>query len=275
VINEVHRQAYLQAMGVASYMPRLQLPGALASRLCELPVRVELPPEEAAVSAAPVIEAGAAAQSPVQQRHGASSSSVAALQALLDDKKPAATTRRAVTSKPVAIEGNAAQANTAIGDQLVPQFSLTVIRGQNLLIIDEGLAGHINPNEYLQLLQNMLFAVGAGKQSLSIGGFSWPMAKNSPLDQTELAARQTLQSFLGKLSEQIQARYWLLMGDTSARYVAEPDLAKGSLVAHPSLSLQMLCTESAGQMLAEPMLKAQVWQQLQVLSQLLRQAPEA
>jgi hypothetical protein len=192
---------------------------------------------------------------------------------LLDDKKPASTARKTASQPAVAIDSNDVVPSPVAADQQVPQFSLTVIRGQNLLIIDEGLAGHINPNEYLQLLQNMLFAVGAGKQSLSIGGFAWPMAKNSPLDQTELAARQTLQSFLGKLTEQLQARYWLLMGDTAARYVAEPDLAKGSLVAHASLSLQMIRTESAAQMLAEPTLKARVWQQLQVLSQLLRQAP--
>jgi hypothetical protein len=258
-MNEVQRQAYLRAMEVDSYFPRLKLPGALASTLCQLPDISEASVVDASLLAdVETVPAEVINAEPVNKAGG---SRVAALQALLGDK-PSAPVKKKIVAQPESIEG--AVADTEQQTQSTPHFSLSIIRGQNLLIIDEGLQGHVNPSEYLQLLHNILVAIGAGKQQLSIDAFVWPMVKNSPLDQSEVAARETLVSFLSKQCLQLGAKYIVLMGDTAARYISE-ELAVGELVAFSSIPVQLIHTISAGSVLADSALKPQLWMQLQAL----------
>ena len=263
-MNELQRQAYMEAMGVDCYIPRLQLPGALPSQLCDLPLpgsAAELIEQQAVTAPAGTGIAGQANAAPQAVGYGRA----AAMQALLDEKPAAPASKVAdVTQELVSA--------AKVTRQQVPQFSLSITRGNNVLLIDEGLPGDINPAEYLQLLQNIVFAVGAGKQQLFIDAFVWPMVRNShsQIDQSETAARQTLEAFIAKQIDQLSTRYILVMGDTAAQYLTQQTLPIGEFVQHPQLTAQLLRTRSAYPLLSDASRKREVWQDLQPLYRVLK-----
>ena len=248
-MNELQRQAYMKAMGVDCYIPRLHLPAALPSVLCEMPVLSE-------VTATNTVshQSGASEAPALKAKNGS-----AAAQALLGEDQPARAESRpsvkAVTEEWVATTSAKA----------IPQFVLSIVRGSNILIVDDGLPGDVNPSEYLQLLHNLLFALGAGKQQLAIDNFIWPMVKNSQIDQSEVAARQTLDAFLSKQVAQLKAQYIIVMGEVAAHYITGETLTTGQLHTHPQWQLPLICTNSASPMLADPSLKGAVWRDLQPL----------
>ncbi|ARN72805.1 hypothetical protein [Oceanicoccus sagamiensis] len=254
-MNELQRQAYMEAMGVDCYIPRLHLPAAMPSVLCDMPELAEVP-----VANAEVTEVAVA---PLPK---GKNGSAAAMQALLGDDEP----KKSQPQQSVkAVTEELVQTASATP---VPQFTLSIVRGSNILIIDDGLPGHINPNDYLQLLHNIVFALGAGKQQLAIDGFVWPMpgVKNSQFDQSETAARQTLDAFLAKQVDQLKAQYIIVMGEVAKAYITGEEVAKGALHTHPQWQLPLICTNSASPMLNDGSLKRAVWNDLQPLLSLIK-----
>jgi hypothetical protein len=277
-MNELQRQAYIEAMGIDSYFPRFTLPGAPVSTLCELPqellqgesvaadVIVDTPLDSLQGNTAD--QAGTATARPA-------GGAVAAMQALFGDsdnkrKKP-------INTKATAQKSTEQVAATA---SVIPRFSLSVIRGANVLLVDEGLSGDADQVEYLNLLHNMLFALGAQVPQLSIERFSWPMVKSASaqFDQTDLAAKQTLQSFIAKQLSQLDNTYLLVMGDSAKHYLAAELIAESEEVAHgcfmtcATLGAQLICTHSASAMLVNPELKRDVWKDLQPLYRVLKKS---
>lgn len=254
-MNELQRQAYMQAMGVDCYIPRLHLPAALPSVLCEIPVLAEVP-----VASTVTNEAEAPVASAPKGKNG----SAAAMQALLGEDEP---TKAEGRQSVQAVTEELVQTTSA---KAIPEFALSIVRGGNILIVDDGLPGHINPSEYLQLLHNLLFALGAGKQQLTIDSFVWPMVKNTQIDQSETAARQTLNAFLSKQVDQLKAQYIIVMGEAAANYATRETLTTGMLHTHPQWQLPLICTNSASPMLGDPSLKRAVWNDLQPLLSLIK-----
>ncbi|WP_101756565.1 hypothetical protein [Oceanicoccus sp. KOV_DT_Chl] len=259
-MNESQRLAYMDAMGVDCYVPRIQLLGALASTLCVMPI-VEFVPASEVDGSAP---AGIAQPDSTAAAKVAKASGAAATHALFEDdgKK---NQRQAIASQQSVAEVTDELVSQTGSSKELPKFILSIVRANNVLLIDEGLPGHVNPQEYLQLLHNLLFALGAGKQTLTIDAFVWPINKNSQFDQSETAARQTLQAFLAKQVEQANIPTVILMGQTAAHYISEQPLAMAELIQHPQLAAQMIRCDSGFPLLAEPLLKKQLWQQLQPL----------
>ena len=120
-MDELQRQAYMQAMGVDCYIPRLQLPAALPSVLCEMPALAEVP-----VANAVTHKTSASAAPAPKTKNG----SAAAMQALLGETKPKQSQQstQAVTEALVA----------TTPAQAIPQFALSIVRGGNILIVDDG-----------------------------------------------------------------------------------------------------------------------------------------
>jgi hypothetical protein len=253
-MNELQRQAYMEAMGVDSYVPRLVLPAALPSQLCEWPVMEASPASPSPVSASPDT---ITAETPAPVR-AAGNGSAAAMQALLGENAKPSVKKVA----PAASQG-LVKANT--NKKAVPHFSLSIISGNNILIVDESLPGHVNPEDYLLLLHNMLFALGVGKQQLSIDTFNWPVSKNSQVDQSETAARQAIDAFLAKKSEQLKSQYLIVMGASAANFVTNKVLVAGVLTRHDYLDIELIHTSSASPMLSDALLKRKVWQDLKPL----------
>ena len=267
-MNELQRQAYMEAMGVECLVPRLQLPGALASSLCAMPV-IEPVQVDARQNAVAAVVAGSSSATAPAPEHGATpqGSGAAASHALFDvgqnkdqDKAPS----RDVKSAVAAVESAASVSKAS------PAFMLSVVRAGNVLLVDDGLSGSVNPNDYLQLLHNLLFALGAGKQQLSIDAFVWPISNNRQVDQSETAARQMLQAFLAKKIDQSQIPVVIVMGETAAKYVVDQPVEMGVLNEHELWQVQVIRTQSALPLLADPKLKRALWQQLQPLYQWLQ-----
>ena len=250
-MNELQRQAYLEAMGIDSYFPRVQLPGALASPVCDM--------SEAAVSETPQQAAIAAANSeeqhttippsppPVKSAEGPRAAQ-AVLGNVVDD---IAKHRPPTPAKP-----KRSEAVESASD--IPHFALTIAKSQSgILIIDDGIQPDQDYTEYLRLLQNILFAVGAGKQALQLDPFVWPMMKTAQFDQSAEAARQTLSVYINKLIEDLSVRYVLVMGEQAQSYITAND------------QVSCIHTLSGLRLLSEPALKRQVWQDLQPLKRAL------
>lgn len=287
-MSELQRQAYLKAMGVDCYIPRLSLPGAPVSQLYALPdvayvdneteVSPNITASPAAIfggedRAAPGVAVASASNT--TSASAATSGRGAAMDLLRGElgAEPAKNAPQPVAELLSAATKAVQQAGA--GPESTPHFALSIIRGGNVLLIDEGLTGQTDPTQYLQLLQNMLQALGAKPQALSIDAFVWPMIKHSAIDQTEQAARQTLEAFLAKQIEQLSTRYIVLMGATASRYVVDDTPAQGEFIAHqfsayPQLSAQLICTQSAALMLTDPQLKRQLWSDLQPLHRVLK-----
>ncbi|MEE8059193.1 MAG: hypothetical protein V3T17_15355 [Pseudomonadales bacterium] len=275
-MNERQRQAYMQAMGVDCYIPRLQLPGALASQPCQMPEWVEVLGERQAcvaevnasqvnasqANAANDVVAVSTDATPTAQKNA--SGSTAAMQALFNDEP------KSTVVNTVANATAARVRKTQTAKQPIPRFALSMIRGGNILIIDDGLPSNIDPADYRCLIHNMLFALGAGKQQLSIDTFVWPMIRNSNIDQSETAVRQTLEAFLAKQIEQLDAHYVLVMGDIVARYLVDEVMPVGEFIQHPQWPVHLIRTLSAHRMLAQPELKREVWKDLQCLHRVLK-----
>lgn len=255
-MNEIQRRQYLQAMDIDSYMPRFLLPGAMPSPLCALPLPASL--DSLSLTNSPTAQSETSS-SPQQRNHSdAAKQALGIVELTTGSNSSQRANPELKTTKP------------QVEKPTSPVFSLSIIRGDKLMIVDKGLPGNINPNEYLQLLQNILFAIGAGRQPLSIDGFVWPMVKNSAIDQSETAARQTLDAFLGKQIQQLNAQYVLLMGPDAAHYIAEENTPTGALIDLPRLGVTVFRTLSAIDMLEDNTLKREAWQQLQPLRHALK-----
>lgn len=248
-MNETQRQAYLNAMGVDVYYPRLQLVGARLSQQCEMPVVAVAPSPAAPV---PARADPKARKSPIN------------VSELLDT--PA-------RQKPVAAQdllpANSGQVNA--GEQALPVFSLsvTVIKGSLLLVDDCPVELH-KQREYKQLLHNIVFALGLGKQAIECQSFQWPEAMRGHHARDAAAAREALQSYLARQLEISEARYLLLMGEAPGLFAVNTELTEAVLMPHEHAPVQLLPTLSASRMLREPELKRQLWQQLQPLYRVLQ-----
>ncbi len=243
MLNELQRQAYLQSMGVDGYFPRRLLPGALASTQCELPV---LP----AVESIPELPA----RSAPKQRTGPVRASE-----LLD--------------LPQAIKPGTETESLAPVQGEIPTFSLSVsaVAGR-LLIVDDCPLAQLRNRDYLTLLQNIVLALGLGKQQLAMHSFQWPETMKGHADRGAAAASQALQAFLARQLELGGIGQLLLMGEAASRFAADKDLPRATLLPYEPAEATVLSTLSASRMLAEPELKRDLWQQLQPLCQLFKNA---
>jgi len=245
-LNELQRLAYLDAMGVETYYPRLQLIGARPSTQCEMPARVAVQPRQAAADVASLLaaEPKSTGGRPLNVRE------------LLDIP---ANSKAGVSVEPARIEASPENA---------PSYSLnvTLIHG-SLLLVDDCPAPQLHSGNYRKLLHNMVFALGLGKQAIENQPFHWPEAMKGHHDQGAEVAGEALQAYLARQVERGEVKYLLLMGADANRYAINTDLPVGVLSRNEVYRLPVLSTLSASRMLQEPALKRQLWQQLQPLYQ--------
>lgn len=259
--DELRRQAYLEAMGVECYLPRLLLPGARPSALCEMP---DWLPPVAESQPGPGESAGAVAASAAAGNEPAIAgrSGAADIQQLLDGTDVPKRAARAPTD----IAATRQRSGAAI-----PRFSLSLVRAGRILLVDDGLGRDVDPQLYLHLLHSLLFALGGSAPEPSLDAFNWPLARvrGGHVDQSQTAAREALTAYLDKQLQQGGAQYLLLMGDTTAGHVlgeaAEGGRRNGELLSHPQLSARCLVTASAARALSEPALKPVIWRDVQPL----------
>lgn len=198
-MNEASRIAYLDAMGIDTYVARVQLPGAAASLR-----RAALPRALAPATPAPPTS-------------------------LLQEVAPGvaavpATREAAVPSSPAMDAVEQRQSPDAVA-----HFSMAAILAGGLLWLEE-LPDRLLSVEQVQLVQGMARALGAGDEKPEVSRFDWPMHNNQQLDLGESAARAALAGFIGRRLEQQRCRGVVLLGEQCRQRVPLDQLGAATLV---------------------------------------------
>lgn len=247
-MNEVHRLEYLDAMGIDSYMPRVMLPNAPLSVVCE-PVMLlksgvgnrlaesKLEQPSVAISVAAQVatkDLGSVVESNVAVKDIAAKEvdsggpervgGAAALLSVMDGG-----VARPQTAKPegsLAPFGGSAEKMGAESIPIVdPRFSLSCWRvSDDLLIIDSRHSELALPTE--ALLNNILRALGGDTMTVPRAEvLSWPMYDDPSAPKHEEAARETIGAMLGGMLEARPAKFCLLMGGNATHFVLPVELS--------------------------------------------------
>lgn len=243
-MNELRRMAYLEALGVDSYVSRTQLPGAaLTRRLAIVPVRAMVVPDGA--SDAPGVRVTSA---PPQRRAAGARPGLDQI-AQIEPAVASALSAREVVQRADA----------------VPRFSLTAIIAGNWLWLEE-LAGMPLTTEQVQLVQSMAQALvrhrelrtgvadSASRKDAAradVTQFDWPIHTNHQLDLGVEAARASVAGFVGRRLEQHGCRGLVLLGQSCALRLPLEEL-----------NILTVITASSAQILSQPTLKRTVWRDL-------------
>ncbi len=271
-MNELQRQQYLQVMEVDSYFPRLQLPAAKVSELCVLPDIASLPGianenDEVTIDVATAAIEGTDKNLTHDKKQLSNSSMAAKLLLDVDGGSTANNSAKTTSAPSQKLQPSAAERRL---QQQQNAFSLAIVRSENIVIIDDALSGDVDPDRYLALLQNILFSLGCGRQALTLDAFNWPpvKARHSKLDQSESAGKEALTAYLEKQTQEQPVRCLFAMGERAARYL-DCSSAKGELAQLHPLSIPAIVTQSAQQLLKEPLLKPVLWTEIQALRTVL------
>ena len=241
-MNELRRSAYLQAMGVDSYVSRTQLPGAAVTRRLAI---IAVPFE----GLAPAVEEATTRPIPMPA---------------VEIEGRGRATRKAATDAPRSPE----PAPRAEPTKHVPRFSLAAVVAGDWLWLED-LAGNPLASEQVWLIQAMaraldMFGAGAepGVQSAGriaadpdVAQFDWPIHNNQQLDLGVDAARAGVAGFVGRKIQQYGCRGVVLLGQGCEQWLAEDQI-----------QLRMTVTASSADILTSPALKRQVWRDLLTLA---------
>ncbi|MBC9249582.1 energy transducer TonB [Pseudomonas alcaligenes] len=258
MIEEVRRRAYLTAMQVASWLPRVELPFAAPSRAALLQPLPE--PEPAAPAAPPV-----AAAVPAAVREEAPRPSIEVPRPTVQMPKPV------IKAEPTPVAEEAAAPARAV-PVAPPRFALQLLRAGDCALLVELPTGEPFQSRdpaYL-LLKDLLRAAGLPDSPQQVGDGSpirWPLLSRGNLDQGPEAARDYVQGVLaGQLESQPCTCLWLI-GLPAVRFAGEGDADSynrelnvdglGAAWALPGLELLM----------DEPQRKAPLWQAMRRVMQ--------
>ncbi len=210
-MNELQRQQYLSALGVDSYMPRIHLPFAPVSMVCDLPIaELQSSALEPVTFAEPVAITQPLARQPVTAEAGTSPANL-----IGDFLEP----KRAV--KPASAIASAAAILASLDTKpiTISPFSLSIWRPvDGLLVIDSRNSKLALPTE--QFLKNILRAVYANQPvQMQEEILRWPMIENSFAKRTLADARNELQTWLAVQCEIRPINHLWLMGKNAATYL--------------------------------------------------------
>ncbi|WP_447745991.1 energy transducer TonB [Pseudomonas nicosulfuronedens] len=266
MIEEARRRAYLGAMQVASWLPRVVLPFAAPSRpeLLEPPAPIVAEPAPAAV----VREAAAPVAAPVAPPAPVTAGEPGSIAARLLPKAgtPAKPVAPVKTEEP-------AEAEPTVRPPVVPppRFALQLLRaGECTLLVElptgEPLASR-DP-AYL-LLKDLLRAAGLPDSPQLMGEpVRWPLFSRGNMDQGPQAAREFVQGFVAaRLEEGAPSSCLWLVGMPAVRFAGEGDeesllrelQVEGLGVAWALPGLERLAEE--------PTLKADLWRAMRRVRQ--------
>lgn len=262
MITELRRRAFLNAMQVASWLPRVALPFAAPSR-AELLEPLAAEPEPVAAVAS-VKEAAAAPQTAVAP---VAEPTVAAVSDRPKIEVPRPSARVEAKPQAVAAEEEVAVAPAKVAPVAPPRFSLQLLRAGSCVILAELSTGEpfaVRDPAYL-LLKDLLRAAGLPDSPQIIGEpVRWPLLARGTMDQGPQAALEYVQGFLmARLEEEPDCKCLWLVGLPAIRFAGEADAEAynrelqveglGTAWAVPSLELLM----------DEPARKAPLWQAMQ------------
>ncbi|MBZ5755291.1 energy transducer TonB [Pseudomonas sp. S5(2021)] len=250
MITETRRRAYLDAMQVAVWLPRTELPFAAPSRveLLRLPAEPEpaVAEPEIVEQVKPLVPPPAAPQPPRPR-------------IAMPEPKQAAP---AVVAE---VEASAVEPARAV--EPPPRFALQLLRAGNVLLLIELPTGEPFQSRdpaYI-LLKDLLRAAQLPDSPQQVGDgepIRWPLLHRGSLDQGGAAARDYVQGVLIGELEQMGCDCIWLVGLPALRYAGEVD----DTALYRELAIegigQALALPGLEQLMEEPASKAQLWRAL-------------
>ncbi|TWI55083.1 hypothetical protein IQ22_01996 [Pseudomonas duriflava] len=250
MMAEARRRAYLRAMQVDVWLPRMELPFAAPSRpeLLSFDAQpVTALPSETATEQPAAVAATPAVARPVRPELP----KISQVRAAKPDPEPA----------PVAAE--------PVKREAPPRFTLQLLRaGGCLLLVDLPTGASLAGREpaYI-LLRNMLRAAGLPDSPQAIGEpIRWPiLAGATSVDQGPAEARSFVQSVVASYQEQHPSLCLWLMGSAATRFAADEALKIECQEARLDSLGSAWIVPGLEALLEEPRLKADVWQAMKRL----------
>ena len=230
-MHELTRRAYLDTMGIDSYTSRAQLPGAAVSQRLVVVRKLRVADKEttSALSASAVSNTAAAFRE--------------AANAVKDKLGTARVPSSNTTPEPASPSATLA----------VPAFSLVAITAGGCLWVEELTHSGVSQNQ-VHLIRAMAKALALPDGEVEVSQFDWPIHNNSQLDLGAEAAAAALGGFVQRKVDRCGGLIFL--GSASQKRLERVQLELG------------LCarTVSTLEMLRQPLLKKQAWQDLQPLA---------
>lgn len=246
MIDEVRRRAYLGAMQVVSWVPRVALPFAAPSR----PELLEPPEPATAAPVRPAVELRGVPEAPPRPSP--------VERAKIEVPRPAAH-----VEAPAAREETVEPAAPKAASQPPPRFALQLLRAGRCALLVELPTGEPFQSRdpaYL-LLRDLLRAAGLADSPRPLGEpVRWPLFKGGNLDQGPQAALEYVQTFVAaRLEEEGDCACLWLVGLPALRFAAaaEADACLRELQVEglpPVWALPGLET-----LMEEPARKAELW----------------
>lgn len=245
---ELRRRAYLDAMQVATWLPRTELPFAAASRAeLQAPPPVEVPEE--VISEPLAVVAEVVREAPVERPR---------IEIPRPGVQPLQPAAEAPAPEPEAVEEKPARISAP-----PPRFSLQLLRAGDCALLVELPTGEPFQSRdpaYI-LLKDLLRAAGLPDSPQLLGEpVRWPLLVRGQMDQGPEAALEFVQSFVAaRLEEQPSACLWLV-GLPAIRFAGEGD--EHSYNRELQVEGLGACWAVPGleQLMEEPMRKRELWQ---------------
>ena len=256
MISEHRRRAYLDAMQVASWLPRTELPFAAPSRPALLQPLVEAEPE--------ALQPGAVAPA-VEPRPVAPAAPAAPSEPAVRPERPALRVVMPEPKKPGPVE---AAAEIAAEQQKPieppPRFALQLLRAGNVLLLVElptGESFQSRDPAYI-LLKDLLRAARLPDKPQQVGDgepIRWPLLHRGSLDQSGDAARDYVQGVLAGELEQMGCACLWLIGLPALRFAGEVEFE----ACYRELNIEgigpALAMPGLEHLMEQPGSKAQLW----------------
>lgn len=262
MIDEQQRRAYLGAMQVTTWLPRVALPFAAPSRP-EL-LTVAAPAAEPPRRPRPVATGSppSAATPPAVSRPQAPAPSPAAPPAALR-KAPVVPLRPAAEPLPAA---TSEEAPAAPRRAPAPRFALQLLRAGNCLLLVELPTGEpfTGRDPAYRLLKDLLRAAGLPDSPRPLGEpIRWPLIRGNPeFDQGPAAARDYVRAVLqGQLEQEAAVCTWLI-GTPAARFAGEEDAPPACREIDLAGLGVAWSLPGLEQLMEAPPLKAELWQSM-------------
>jgi len=254
LISETRRRAYLDAMQVASWLPRTELPFAAPSRPELLQPLVEAEPEPAQpITAAATVAEGPAEQAPAPTVPPVRPEKPQLRVVMPEPKKP----------EPVAAPEVPAEQQKPV--EPPPRFALQLLRAGNVLLLVElptGESFQSRDPAYI-LLKDLLRAARLPDKPQQVGDgepIRWPLLHRGSLDQSSDAARDYVQGVLAGELEQMGCACLWLIGLPALRFAGEVEAE----ACYRELNIEgigpALAMPGLEQLMEQPGSKARLWQ---------------
>jgi len=254
LISETRRRAYLDAMQVASWLPRTELPFAAPSRPELLQPLVEAEPEPAQpITAAATVAEGTVEQAPAPTAPPVRSEKPQLRVVMPEPKKP----------EPVAAPEVPAEQQKPV--EPPPRFALQLLRAGNVLLLVElptGESFQSRDPAYI-LLKDLLRAARLPDKPQQVGDgepIRWPLLHRGSLDQSGAAARDYVQGVLAGELEQMGCACLWLIGLPALRFAGEVEAE----ACYRELNIEgigpALAMPGLEHLMEQPGSKARLWQ---------------